>query len=214
MPVPQEVVDDELCRSGSEGSIFQLKFRIYKQFSESLSDDDNAKFLKKEFGTGGHSPLNDSGFWVDCGGKGITFRKGDFEQPEIKYTLTWAKAVTRVKELIAADSYLTTKDKEDLYPRYLEYLENQEIIRNKNAFLDSVSALPPAEKRDTLSLRLAHYLNQLEGYEKKYLDKFGLAELATTNADQVDAVFQNPQKTDQLLSALIAIKGATCDCSH
>lgn len=50
--LPQSAIDYVLC-GGSDFS--EGKMRIYRQFTESLSKDENIKFLKNEYGTGGHS---------------------------------------------------------------------------------------------------------------------------------------------------------------
>ena len=108
-----------------------------------------------------------------------------------------------------ADRYLSPREKENI-PQYLEYLENAEISRQKNDFMDSAADLPPAEKRDSLSLRLADYLNGLEGYEKKYLEKHGLSELSDTSAGFMDEFLSDPKKVGHLIDALASIQGATC----
>ena len=210
MPMPQEVVDREICPYSS-GSIFQKKIRVYHHFMEQHTEDERVKFIKEEFGIyAGHSPLDEHDFWVKHSSKGIIFTKGDQLNPDITYTLSWKNAVKRIRELIAADRYLTPQEIEQLYPQYLEYLEQQAILREKERFIDSVASLPPEEKRDTLSLRLADYINVLPGHEKGYLGKHGLPEIAdTTNTAQIDALLQNPQTVQQLISALAEIKGAT-----
>ena len=209
MPVPQETVDREICPE-SGGGIFNKKYRIYHFFEQEQGEDERIKFIKNESGIYyGHSPLDEHGFSVQHGSKGITFSKGSYTNPELTYTLTWKNAAKRIGELIAADRYLNPQDKE-LYPQYLEYLAEQKILREKERFIDEMAALPPAEKRDTLSLRLADYLNGLERYEKEYLVKHGLSEIAdATNTAQIDALLKNPQNVQQLMTALAAIKGAT-----
>jgi len=209
MPVPQETVDREICPE-SGGGIFNKKYCIYHFFEREQGEAERIIFLKNESGVHyGHTPLDEHGFSVLHDSKGITFTKGNSLNPDAKYTLTWKNAVKRIGELIAADRYLNPQDKE-LYPQYLEYLEQQKILREKERFIDEMAALPPAEKRDTLSLRLADYLNGLEWYEKEYLGKHGLSEIAdATNAAQIEALLQSSQKTQQLMTALAAIKGAT-----
>ena len=50
----QEMIDNAL----TEGSHFENgKFRIYKQFMQSMSSEENIKFLKYEYGIGGASSI-------------------------------------------------------------------------------------------------------------------------------------------------------------
>ncbi len=189
--------------------IFQRRFHIYHQMKQLSSEEEEIQFLKRYFGTGGGTSSVDNAYWVESAGKGLTFIKGNLMTPESKHTLSWQKAAKRIRELIAADRYLTPKDMEQ-YPKYLEYLEQQAVLREKERFIESVADLPPAEKRDTLSLRLTDYLNGLEGYEKKYLQDIPDIADAVSTA-QIEAIFRDPQRTEQLLSALNAIKGATSD---
>ena len=206
--IPQEVIDGQLVRN-SGGDIFQPRFRIYHNFKQLNSEDEIIKFLKKEYGHGGGRSWANRSYWAESNGKGLTF-KIDSYPPGAPYTLSWKKAAKRIHELIDADRYLTPQEIEEFYPQYLEYLEQQAILREKDRFIDSVASLPPEEKRDTLALRLADYINGLARYEKAYLGKHGLSEIAdATNTAQIDALLNNTQSAEQLLAALFAIKGAT-----
>ncbi|MDR0294492.1 MAG: DEAD/DEAH box helicase family protein [Oscillospiraceae bacterium] len=206
--IPQAVIDGELIRD-SGGDHFQPRFRIYHAFGQLNSEDEIIKFLKKDYGTGGGRSYHSADYWVDHSSKGLTFKK-DGISGEVSYTLSWNKAAKRIRELIDADRYITPLEREQIYPQYLEYLEQQEILREKERFIESVASLSPAEKRDTLSLRLADYINGLARYEKEYFGKHGLPEIAdAANAGEIDALLKNPQRVEQLIAALAAIKGAT-----
>ncbi|MCL2342644.1 MAG: helicase [Firmicutes bacterium] len=201
-------MDEELCRENGAG-IFQLRFRIYQHFQEQHTEDETVKFLKEAFGTGGHSPFGDSKFWVDYDARGYRFGKGDRFVPEVDFRLSWKKVAKRIGELIAADRYLSAKDKDELYPQYLQYIEDQAILRQKSEFINATASLPPAEKRDSLSLRLADFINGLDGYLKEKLKQHGLSELAdATNAGQIDALFKDPLKVDLLVAAMHTMEGA------
>lgn len=77
----------------------------------------------------------------------------------------------RLRELIKNNRYLNEKEK-DHYPEYLKSVEapkyeidTQEKV-NRQRFIDVHRDLPPADKRDTLSLRLSDFIRDLDGYEK------------------------------------------------
>ena len=105
--VSQADLDNELVR----GSGFsQGKLRIYK-FYQSQPDTNNAvKFLKKEYGIGGHSHtyLDGSSGFVDHDGKGLSFANRHYQD---RQQFTWTAIHKRIGELIALDRYLTEKEK-------------------------------------------------------------------------------------------------------
>ena len=99
------------------------KYRIYEQFQKSLSQSENAAFLKEEYGIGGAYPkiaASRIDEWHD--GKGIKISKGNISSPNASITLSWNKAAKRIAELIKLDRYLSPKEKEH-YPAYLEQAE-------------------------------------------------------------------------------------------
>jgi len=191
--ITQDELDYELTFGNRESD---KKYRIYFFFNETHSTQEKVAFIKNEYSNG----MNN---------KGLTVSRGDMFEPHNSVVLTWAKVTKRIDELIADDKYLSENDKAKI-PDYLERLENSNIKINKQRFIDSVANLPPAEKRDTLPLRLSDFLNYLENYEKNYLDKNDLSELRDTNAEQIATLLQNPLKTGQLITALANIQGATC----
>lgn len=113
--VSQEDIDAVLIRGSgvSEG-----KFRIYEQYLNQESAADNAKMLKEEYGIGGAYPAV-SGSRLDEGhdGKGIQISRGNLSNPDASVLLSWSKVEKRIGELIAADRYLSEKEKER-YPAY------------------------------------------------------------------------------------------------
>ena len=206
--VPQDVIDEQLVRN-SGGGIFQPRFRIYHNFRQLNSEDEIIKFLKGEYGHGGGRSRADSSYWVESSSKGLSF-KIDSYPPGAVYTLSWANAAKRIRQLIGTDKYITTQEREQLYPQYLEYLDQQATLREKERFIDSMATVPPAEKRDTLSLRLSDFISGLGRYEKGYLGEYGLSDIAdAANAGQIDALLKDPQRVEQLIAALAAIKGET-----
>ncbi|MEE1137918.1 MAG: SNF2-related protein [Acutalibacteraceae bacterium] len=114
--LPQSAVDYVLC-GGSDFS--EGKMRIYRQFTESLSKEENIKFLKNEYGTGGHSDaIPSSGFWEGHDAKGIEI-SDHYSVPQRRVLLTWNYIESRLSELIKADRYLNPKETE-MYPQWLE----------------------------------------------------------------------------------------------
>ena len=110
--LPQEAIDYVL-RGGSGFS--QGKLRIYAQFQKGESSAENVKFLKNEYGTGGHSDaIPGTGYWEDHDSKGIRITeryRSDGEAESHSVLLTWPKVEKRIRELIALDRYLTGAEK-------------------------------------------------------------------------------------------------------
>lgn len=106
-------IDNELCR----GTGFEHgKYRVYKFYQEFHTTDEAIKFLKKEWGIGGHSHtyLNGSEGFVDHDAKGISF--ADYKI-ETKRLVSWKTVDAHLRVLIASDRYLTDKEKDGL-PAY------------------------------------------------------------------------------------------------
>ena len=109
---PQELIDSVL-QGGSH--IEHGKYRICRHFEGKPDVSESVKFLKQEYGIGGHSPvIIGTGISEFHDAKGIRFTKD-----KDCLNLSWDKAAKRIGELIAADRYLNTKEKE-YYPVFLE----------------------------------------------------------------------------------------------
>lgn len=124
----QEMIDNVL----QEGShITDSKFRIYEQFTKSLSSQENADFLKNEYGIGGRS-ADDNGVCEDHNSKGIVLSLSHNDNAS-KLRLTWIQVEKRIRELISAERYLTDIEKDEYYdwldandrPKMNTKLENQ-----------------------------------------------------------------------------------------
>ena len=117
--LPQEAIDYVLC-----GRYSPSKLRIYDQYQKQESRQENAKFLKAEYGVGSYSnAIPSSGFRVDHDSTGITISR-DYGDPDGKFLLTWAKVEKRIGELIAAGRYLNRAEKEH-YPQYRAQVEQR-----------------------------------------------------------------------------------------
>ena len=113
--LPQEAIDYVLA--GGSG-VSRGKLRIYEQFQLGKTPQENIEFLKKEYGWGGHSDaIPGSGYWEQHDGKGISISKRIGAGKEEIYIIKWPAAEKRIRELIAADRYLTPREKKE-YPAY------------------------------------------------------------------------------------------------
>lgn len=150
--IPQADIDEELCGGSgfSEG-----KLRIYAFFQQYHTTEEAAKFLKNEYGIGGHSPRYDGAPHQDHDGKGLQLYK-DYGAP--KLTLSWAKVAKRIGELIATDRYLNPKEKEQfpVYQRQEE--ERRQRLAEERAVREILSREPaPAQKEQPDSGDTAEY---------------------------------------------------------
>jgi len=116
----QEMIDKVL----QEGSGFEKgKYRIYEMLTKSLSNKENAEFLKNEYGIGGRS-TDENGIRQWHSAKGITLTAG--KQEEKVLNLSWIEVEKRIRELISADRYFNEAEKEE-YKNWLEDKENPQI---------------------------------------------------------------------------------------
>lgn len=127
----QDMIDCVL----QEGSHFDNgKFRIYEQFNKSLSSQENAEFLKNEYGTGGRS-ADHNGVMEDYNSKGIVLSFAHNEGiPNLR--LTWMQVEKRIRELISADRYLTNMEKDEYYDWLNANDRKKENIKIENQIND------------------------------------------------------------------------------
>ena len=212
--VSQEDIDAVFTK----GSDFEdSKYRIYRQFWKLEDSKKNIEFLKKEYGISGGSYTYPDGteghIW--CSGKGIAIEKhGSYTAPDL--LLSWSKVEKRLRELIKNDRYLNPKEKEH-YPDYLEKAEapQYEIDTQKKiqrqVFIDSKRDLPPADKRDTLALRLSDFIRDLDGYEKNLLSNVERTDLSDVTNQQMEQHLSDPATVQQLIDFLKLVQGKTSD---
>lgn len=117
--IPNEIINDHLAN----GSGFQDgKYRIYEQFRKSLSQKENADFLKNKYGIGGGTHAGGvSGYYYDHNAKGICISKG-FADNATRINLNWLEVAKRIQLLINNDRYLNEKEKE----HYAQWLNERE----------------------------------------------------------------------------------------
>lgn len=104
------------CEIRSGSGFEHGRVRVYLA-SRQMPVDELAKYMRSEYGVGGHSitfPDGESGF-ADHDSRGITLRVWKSHEIE-KHS--WREAAVEAKRLIAAGEYLTEKDR--LYMRQCE----------------------------------------------------------------------------------------------
>ena len=212
--ISQENIDSVLLL----GSGFQNgKYRIYRQFQKQEDNKNNIAFLKNEYGIGGGTHYFPDGTQggQSHDGKGIHIEKhGSYTNPDL--ILSWSKMEKRLRELIKNNRYLNEKEK-DHYPEYLKSVEapqyeidTQEKV-NRQRFIDAHRDLPPADKRDTLSLRLSDFIRDLDGYEKSLLENVNRNDLADVTTEQMEQHLSDPATVQQLIDFLALVQGKTSD---
>ena len=105
-PCGHFMTDDEINETLTRGSGFEGgKGRIYSFFTQPHTKKDQADFLKKEYGIGGHLPAVSGATHsqMDHDSKGIRLRKERCEDVLLK----WDKVAQRIEELIRKDRYLS-----------------------------------------------------------------------------------------------------------
>ncbi|MCD8089480.1 MAG: DUF3849 domain-containing protein [Clostridiales bacterium] len=206
---------DSVLKNGS--GFKSGKYRIYRQFQKQEKSKANTDFLKKEYGTGSGTHNFSDGIqgWTNFDTKGISITKyGDYDNPDVK--LNWSQAEKQIKKLISEDRYFTDEDNKK-YPEYLKSVnapqyEIDNFIKSVHQkFIQSKSKLPPAEKRDSLSLRLSDFIRYLDGYEQGLLKEVGRTDLANISADEMETRLSEPETVQQLLDFLKKVQGATSD---
>ena len=204
---------DSVLQKGS--GIADGKYRIYRQFQKGEDRQKNIEFLKNEYGTGGGTYIFPDGFsghsWYDSKGLAID-RNGTYTNHDL--VLKWSQVEKRLRELIKDNRYLNPKEK-DHYADYLESVSapqyevdtQRKIARQR--FIDAHRDLPPADKRDTLALRLSDFIRDLDRYEKDLLSVVGRSDLADITAEQMEQQLSAPSTVQQLIDFLAQVQWKT-----
>ena len=141
--LPQAAIDYVL---GAGSGFSEGKMRVYRQFTESLSKEDNIRFLKNEYGTGGGSDaIPGTGYWESHDAKGIEI-SDHYSVPERQTLLKWNYVEKRISELIKIDRYLNAKEKE-MYPQWLDKMLLEETERVEVKTNREILSLEPKEYR-------------------------------------------------------------------
>ena len=204
---------DSVLQKGS--GVADGKYRIYRQFQKGVDRQKNIEFLKNEYGTGGGTHIFPDGFsghsWHDSKGLAID-RNGTYTNHDL--VLKWSQVEKRLRELIKDNRYLNPKEK-DHYADYLESVSapqyeidtQRKIARQR--FIDAHRDLPPADKRDTLALRLSDFIRDLDRYEKDLLSVVGRSDLADITAEQMEQHLSAPSTVQQLIDFLAQVQWKT-----
>lgn len=210
--VSQEDIDAVLVKGNS---VANGKYRIYHQFQKQEDKKKNIDFLKREYGTGGFFVDFSDGTegYVWYSGKGISIDR-DGISTEHDLVLSWSKAEKRLRELVKDNRYLNPKEK-DHYADYLESISapqyeidtQRKLARQR--FIEEKRELPPADKRDTLALRLSDFIRDLDGYEKDLLGVIGCGDFADMPADLMEQTLQHPDNVQEMLDFLSLVQKKT-----
>ena len=204
---------DSVLQKGS--GVADGKYRIYRQFQKGEDRQKNIEFLKNEYGTGGGTHIFPDSFsghsWHDSKGLAID-RNGTYTNHDL--VLKWSQVEKRLRELIKDNRYLNPKEK-DHYADYLESVSapqyeidtQRKIARQR--FIDAHRDLPPADKRDTLALRLSDFIRDLDRYEKDLLSVVGRSDLADITAEQMEQHLSAPSTVQQLIDFLAQVQWKT-----
>ena len=203
--LPQAAIDYVLTHGSgySHG-----KYRIYEQFQKGESAEENVRFLKNEYGIGGHSDaIPGTGYWEDHDSKGILIRPNLRDEGSV--LLRWPKVEKRIRELIAADRYLSNAEKE-AYPEYLKE-RTETVPEERNDELPESMELtaaeantPPKEYRITQGVTVHIGAQEYEvvfyGTDTVVLQdtRFPLLQTEYSQADFLKMLAENPLN-DQLL---------------
>ena len=204
---------DSVLQKGS--GVADGKYRIYRQFQKGEDRQKNIEFLKNEYGTGGGTHIFPDGFsghsWHDSKGLAID-RNGTYTNHDL--VLKWSQVEKRLREMIKDNRYLNPKEK-DHYADYLESVSapqyevdtQRKIARQR--FIDAHRDLPPADKRDTLALRLSDFIRDLDRYEKDLLSVVERSDLADVTAEQMEQHLSDPSTVQQLIDFLAQVQWKT-----
>ncbi len=133
----QEFIDRYLQEQRTE-----TKYGIYEQFQKSLSNQENANYLKNLYGDSGSThTITGSGIGYSASAKGIVFNRGYFDASAREQLFNWNYIQKRVSELIKEDRYLNSKELED-YPNWLEKKEQERELAEKGNELANIIDKP------------------------------------------------------------------------
>jgi N12 class adenine-specific DNA methylase/adenine-specific DNA methylase len=187
--LPQAAIDAVL----QNGSGFENgKLRIALFFGQSLSAQENADFLKREYGTGGRLPaLIGTDIHENHDSKGITVTRGSIMNPDATVVLSWIKVQKRIGELLAAGRYLNRQEEERL-PAYAEQQEEKHRQRiaetAERLTLRSEDQSDESQQTQTPNRVHAHY-----AYAEGNKVFIGADEYEITQLDRRKVVLQNVQ---------------------
>ena len=166
------ITEDEIAASLANGSSFEGgKTRIYAFFQTSHTPKENADFLKKEYGIGGHTHAvsRESGSYEDHGSKGITLKKAGCADVQ----MNWNKVASRISELIRMNRYFTPGE-QALYDK----AQAQDVVRN--TAYDSYNAIKEAHPDNIVLFQVGDFF-EMYGEDAKQAAELLDMNLTTRN---------------------------------
>ena len=137
------ITQDEIDYRLTRGSGFEHgNFRIYDYFMQHHTKEENAAFLKAEYGTGGssHALVGNDKSQENHDAKGISLEKGNYGSPFAKVLLNWNVVEKRIRQLVDADKYLSPKGKE-AYAAYKQE-EAEKAMQREQEKLEHGKSVP------------------------------------------------------------------------
>ena len=153
----QEIIDYAL-QLGS--NMEESKMRIYSQFEQDLSRDENIKFLKQEYGWGASSSIHiGTRIGISYDSKGIKLYRGyDENAPQI--LMSWNKVEKRISELIKLDRYLNPFEKEE-YSNWLKKETEKQLQESKKQLVEE-------NKNKSFEERLLSFYKEYDIFNAEY----------------------------------------------
>ena len=170
--VQRFITEDEIAATLTRGSNIEgSKGRIYAYFKEKHSPKEQADFLRKEYGIGGHSHAvsGASHSGEDHSGKGVSLKKQDCPDVQLK----WSKVASRISELIRKDRFLTPEEK-----ARFEQLQRQTAERS--AAWNDYNAVKEAHPDDLVLFQVGDFF-ELYGEDAKQAAELLDMNLTTRN---------------------------------
>ena len=174
--VRQFITDDEVNADLARGSGFAGgKRRIYEYWQEPHSTQDRADFLKKEFGTGGHSHAcsNATHSGQDHDAKGVRYSKSGCDQVQ----MPWLHVAQRIDALIKKGRYLTLEEeaerkaieeaREDISEEFPEEEAREVFVAEPEHFIDHFYVAEDIETQGSLDIQ---EYSSLEEALRNYLE--------------------------------------------
>lgn len=192
------ITEDEIAASLANGSSFEGgKTRIYAFFQTSHTPKENADFLKKEYGIGGHTHAvsRESGSYEDHGSKGITLKKAGCADVQ----MNWNKVASRISELIRMNRYFTP-DEQALYDK----AQAQDVVRN--TAYDSYNAIKEAHPDDIVLYQVGDFF-EIYGEDARQAAELLDMNLTTRNIPDVGRVEMYGVPADRLEEYVESLRG-------
>ena len=192
------ITEDEISASLANGSSFEGgKTRIYAFFQTSHTPKENADFLKKEYGIGGHTHAvsRESGSYEDHSSKGITLKKAGCADVQ----MNWNKVASRISELIRMNRYFTP-DEQALYDK----AQAQDVVRN--TAYDSYNAIKESHPDNIVLFQVGDFF-EMYGEDAKQAAELLDVNLTTRNIPGAGRVEMCGVPADRLEEYVESLRG-------